>query len=98
MIIEWDDEKERRNRAKHEISFDAAALVFADPFAITKFDRIVADEERWQTVGMSTGLAVLLVVHTEREESDEEIIRIISARRATRTERREYEENRAKAR
>ena len=90
MRFEWDEVKNRRNLEKHKISFETARLVFDDPFARSIQDRVVDDEERWQTVGMIKGL-IVLVAHTYREESEEEVIRIISARKATPAERRIYE-------
>jgi len=94
MRLEWDEaNKNRRNLAKHCISFETAKLVFEDPHALSIQDRAVEDEERWQTLGMIGGLVVVLVAHTYREENGEEVIRLISARKATPLERRAYEEN-----
>jgi|SRR6266403_2268055 len=93
MRLEWDEAKNRRNLAKHCISFETAKLVFEDPHALSIQDRAVEDEERWQTLGMIGGLVVVLVAHTYREENGEEVIRLISARKATPLERRAYEEN-----
>jgi uncharacterized DUF497 family protein len=90
MRFEWDEVKNRLNFEKHKISFDTARLVFDDPYARSIQDRVVEGEERWQTVGMIKGL-IVLVAHTYREESEEEVIRIISARKATPAERRIYE-------
>ena len=74
------------------MSFETAARVFADPFAVTTQDRIESGEYRWQTVGMVDGIVLLLVAHTLRESEDGgEVIRIISARRADPKERRRYE-------
>ena len=75
-------------------------LVFADPDAMAEEDES-SEEIRWRTLGLSgraglSGTAVLLVVHTSREENADELIRIISARKATRKERKRYGENRAK--
>ena len=67
MRFEWDAEKNRRNRAKHKISFEAAWLVFGDPWALNLPERVVEGEERWQTIGMAAGVIVLLVVHADRE-------------------------------
>jgi uncharacterized protein len=92
MRFEWDDEKNRRNLAKHRISFDAARLVFDDPRALSQLDRVDAGEERWQTIGLAGGIAVLLVAHTSREQDGEEVVRIISARKATPRERRAYDQ------
>ena len=59
--------------------------------------RVVEGEERWQTLGLVAGSVVLLVAHAHREEKGDEVIRIISARKATPGERRVYEENREAA-
>jgi len=92
MIFEWDEKKNRRNRAKHGVSFEAARLVFEDPHAVGVADRAEEGEERWKTVGMPAGVVLLPVVHTHREEGGEEYVRIISARKATARERKIYEE------
>jgi hypothetical protein len=90
MRFEWDEVKNRRNLEKHRISFETARLVFDDPHSRSIQDRVVDDEQRWQTVGMIKG-SIVLVVHTYRAEGEEEVIRIISARKATPAERRVYE-------
>jgi uncharacterized protein len=90
--FEWDDEKSRRNRKKHGVSFEAAARVFNDPFLLLAEDRIVDCEQRWHAIG-AVEAALLLVVHvyrTESEHGQNEIIRIISARAANQGERRRY--------
>ena len=91
----WDEEKNRANRRDHKVSFETAQLVFDDPLAITLPDPFPS-EERWRTVGSPSYSAdvVLFVVHTwpEVDETGEEVGRIISARKATRNERRAYEE------
>lgn len=94
MRFTWDADKNRRNRARHELSFETAVLVFDDPDAISVQDRVVDGEERWQTVGLAGGLAVLLVAHMREEEDDDEVVHVISARKATRHERRAYERRR----
>lgn len=90
----WDEEKNRRNRRVHGLSFETAELVFDDPLAASRPDHS-AGEERWQTIGMINGVIVLLV-HTwpESDSSGEEVGRIISARKATVYERKAYEEDR----
>jgi uncharacterized protein len=89
----WDRAKAVSNQRKHHVSFEAAAGVFFDPFALSEQDRIEGGEYRWQTIGSVEGAAVLLVAHVVGgEEGGTEIIRIISARRATRAERRRYEQ------
>jgi len=92
MNFIWDDTKNVRNKTKHKISFETAVLVFEDPRALSGLDRIVEGEERWQTLGLIAGVVVLLVAHTWFEEDDEEWIRVISARKATRRERELYEQ------
>jgi uncharacterized DUF497 family protein len=98
--FEWDEAKNRSNRRKHGISFEAASHVFFDPLHIVVDDRVVDREQRWQALGTARrdagSLFLLLVVHTLHEETETdqyiEIIRIISARRATPEERRVYED------
>lgn len=92
MRFEWDEAKSRRNLVKHKISFETATLVFDDPHARSRVERVVEGEERWQTVGMIGGVIVVLVAHAYREQDGEEMVRIISARKATSHERRAYEE------
>jgi len=95
--FEWDEAKAQANYRKHGVSFKAATRVFDDPLCRTEQDRIEDGEYRWQTIGMVDGCLVLLVAHTvhfynnENEYDDYEAIRIISARPATRKERRHYE-------
>ena len=85
--------KRATNLRKHGVRFEVAKLVFDDPLHVTRQDRMEGGELRWQTVGMAGGVALLLVAHTWREtESGQEHIRIISARRATRLERKVYEQ------
>jgi uncharacterized DUF497 family protein len=86
----WDARKDRLNRQQHCISFDTALHVFDDPYHVTTQDREVDGEPRWQTIGMIGAHNVLLVAHTEDDETG--AIRIISDRKATRTERRIYAE------
>ena len=91
--FEWDEAKNISNQSKHGLSFTQAAQVFHDPFAITRKDVLENGELRWQTFGIVDGQLLLMVAHTLREQHSEiEIIRIISARRATRKERRFYED------
>lgn len=92
MRFEWDEEKNRRNLAKHKISFETASLVFDAPQPLSILDRVVEGEERWQTLGMVIGL-VLCVAHTYRDEATDEVIRLISARKATAHERLAYAES-----
>lgn len=90
--FEWSEQKAEINLRKHGIRFEDAARVFDDPLAVTDQDRIENGEQRWQTVGMADGYLLLLVAHTVRFEDDGiEVVRIISARRVDRAERRRYE-------
>jgi uncharacterized protein len=92
--FEWDDDKNRINKAKHDITFESAIEIFDDPFELTEFDQFVDGEERWKTLGMGQPWAVLVVIHVERDRAGRSIVRIISARAATREERKRYEQNR----
>ena len=95
--FDWDPEKARINKAKHGVSFKAAKLVFFDPDLYTRRDH-ESVEERWRTVGLVGTTTLLLVVHADRfvdtSGTTVEVIRIISARRVTRSERLEYERER----
>src|SRR4029077_7081127 len=101
MRFAWDEQKNAGNFAKHGVSFERATLVFDDPRALSLLD-VYALEERWLTIGLVNGGVVLVVVHTlrepahknENEDENEEEIRIISARKATRREREIYERGR----
>ena len=95
LRFEWDPEKARSNQRKHGVTFETAVRVFSDPFALVEQDRIENGEYRWQTTGMVDGALVLLVAHTDQEEDGIEVIRIISARRATAGERRRYAQSRS---
>ena len=79
------------------ITFEEAVNVFDDPYAVFGQDR--TDDEtgelRWQAIGLVEGMVLLLVAHAVREEGPDEVIRLISARRATRKERNRYEQTRA---
>jgi uncharacterized protein len=77
---------------KHGVFFEIAMEVFVDPFSLTSQDRIVEGEERLWTLGRVEDLHILVVVHTVVDERDEEVIRIISAGKATPRERAFYEE------
>jgi uncharacterized DUF497 family protein len=90
----WDPVKADTNWHDHQVRFEVAARVFADPFALIVQDRIENGEARWQTLGVVEGFLVLLVAHTVSEDDDgTEVIRIISARRADRKERKRYEQS-----
>jgi len=94
MEFEWDDQKNRANIAKHGIDFEQAKAVFDDPYLVTRIDdRFEYGEVREVSIGqmplVTQGQAlIVVVVHTERDG----ITRLISARKATKQERRLYEE------
>ncbi|AUM05824.1 MULTISPECIES: BrnT family toxin [Enterobacter] len=89
--FEWDTNKAKSNLIKHGIRFEEAVLVFDDPYHLSLQDRHENGEFRWQTIGLVHGLIVIMVAHTVRFESGDEVIRIISARKADRKERNRYE-------
>jgi len=92
MRFEWDDEKNRLNLKRHKIRFETAVLAFDDPYAVTIPDRLHdEDERRFITLGRVEGQVILFVVHLSFEASGEEVIRLISARKATAYEKKIYE-------
>lgn len=95
MRFEWDERKNESNIRKHGISFKTATFVFDDPDFVMEPEREVDGELRWQTTGMVGEVLLLLVAHTYEDEVGDELVRIISARRADAHERRRYEDERA---
>jgi uncharacterized DUF497 family protein len=90
LRFEWDPRKDAENRRKHGVSFEEASTVLADEYALFLDDPDhSAAEHRFILLGLSAAFRVVLVVHTYREPAD--TIRIISARRATKGERQQYE-------
>ncbi|SJM94312.1 BrnT family toxin [Crenothrix polyspora] len=83
MKFSWDENKNTINKDKYSISFETAKLVFEDPLHISIQDRHENGEERWQTLGVINGVTVLLVAHGVYKDNNIEIIRLISARKAT---------------
>lgn len=93
MWFEWDAKKAEKNLKKHGVSFDLAVTVFNDRLHLSIPDRASTQEERWITVGMAADQKTLVVVHTYKEySSGDEMVRIISARTATKKEKEDYEE------
>jgi hypothetical protein len=91
--FEWDPAKAKESLAKHGVAFESAATVFRDPNALTVFDEDHSGtEDRWITLGFDSA-GVLVVVHHTFQNVDEStcLIRLISARKATKTEARQYE-------
>ena len=90
LSFEWDAHKAQTNRAKHGVDFEAATTVFGDPLSVTIPDLAHSQTEpRFIILGRSHRQRLLVVAHTERRDN----IRLISARRASRRERKDYEEN-----
>lgn len=88
MEFEWNEDKAEINLTKHGVSFSEASTVFGDPLSMTQYDPDHSDDEdRYITMGESSDGRLLVVSHTDRDDR----IRIISARRATRRERKDYE-------
>ena len=92
MIYEWNEEKNKLNIEKYGITFEEAKEVFEDPFQIAKLDkRFSYFEERWVTVGSTKKYQLLVVANLFFTDDGEEIIRIVSARKANKSERESYE-------
>ena len=92
MEFEWDAAGARSNVAKHGVSFELAREVWADPLHVVLPERIEGGELRWHAVGEVGAVVILVVVHAYPDPGDEGRIRIIGARKATRNERRRYEQ------
>jgi uncharacterized DUF497 family protein len=91
MKFEWDTGKEAINIQKHGISFEEASYIFADPFALNRYDGGHSDDEdRWIMLGKSLNEIILVVVHTFKTDGGTEFVRIISARKATKKEKQVY--------
>lgn len=89
LLFEWDERKDRENRRKHGVSFEEAKTVFFDENAIEFYgDEHSQTEDRFLMLGLSGRLRVLLVCHCLRERGS--VIRIISARKATKKEQEFY--------
>jgi uncharacterized DUF497 family protein len=92
MRFEYDERKNRRNLAKHDVDFETAQIVFEDPYALSRRDEVHDEEERYITLGEIAPGVVLFVAHTAFAAMDgEEVIRLISARAATNREKKLYE-------
>ena len=89
--VEWDTAKNKSNKTKHGIDFETAQLVFDDRFFVSFIERVEDGEERWHAIGMIEDVLLIVAVHAYRIEGLDEVIRMISARRATSHERKLYE-------
>jgi len=92
--FEWDPKKAKANARKHQVSFERAATIFRDPHLLSIPDEKHSDtEERWITIGLDESGILLVLVHTfEKVLSNSARIRVISARKATKEETKNYEE------
>ena len=90
LRFEWDERKNRANQRKHGVAFEEAQTVFYDERAVLIADPDSDEEDRFLLLGLSATLRALVVCHCYREQ--DEVIRIISAWKATRSERRQYDE------
>ena len=89
LRFEWDERKNRENQRKHGVSFEEARSVFFDQKAVEFYDDVHDErEERFLLLGVSAKLRILMICHCLRESGD--LIRIISARKATKNEQHEY--------
>ncbi len=92
--FEWDPEKARTNVIKHGVSFEQAADVFRDALQLTLYDEDHSEtEDRWVTLGKAKNGELLVVIHTFSECDDGAMIRIVSARKATKHEQYQYKES-----
>jgi len=90
LLFEWDPDKAKKNLEDHGITFDEASTAFRDTLSLVVFDPLHSEEEdRFILIGISHKSRLLVIVHTERVDN----IRLISARKATKKERAQYEEN-----
>jgi len=95
LLFEWDPKKAKENLEIHGISFDEASTAFGDTLSLAIYDPLHSDEEdRFVLIGNSYKNRLLVVVHTERTDR----VRLISARKATKKERKQYEENAKRSR
>jgi uncharacterized protein len=94
MRFAWDPEKAKANERDHLVSFETAIEVFDDPNQVVTENYFIADqgEQRYQIIGMTRGLVLLLVIFVDRTDVNEEVIHIISARKAQAYEQSTYED------
>jgi len=92
--FEWDPQKNKQNLNKHKVAFEQATAVFRDPKALSLYDdEHSVEEDRWITLGLSYSGGLLVVHHTFKEMAEEKlVIRIFSARKATKKEIKQYRE------
>lgn len=89
LRFEWDSRKALLNKRKHQVTFEESSTIFGDPLSITIPDSAHSiGEDRFITIGTSANNKLIVVVHTDRDD----IIRVISARKAAASERRQYKQ------
>jgi uncharacterized DUF497 family protein len=94
MRFEWDNGKNEKNKRKHGIDFGEAAFVFTDKGVLSFYDEKHSEsEERWITIGQLPEGTLMVVSHTHRIEDGTDVIRLISARKATKGETEQYYES-----
>ena len=91
--FEWDPAKARQNARKHRVTFERGATVFLDPNALSLFDdQHSEEEERWITLGLDETGVLLVISHAYHEEAEQSArVRLISARKATKNEKKQYQ-------
>jgi uncharacterized DUF497 family protein len=90
LLFEWDPDKAKQNITNHGITFDEASTAFKDDLSLISFDPLHStDEDRFVLIGNSMRNNLLVIIHTDRSDR----IRIISARKATKNEKQQYEDN-----
>mgnify|MGYP002725724450 CR=1 FL=1 len=94
MKFEWDDNKAAANLAKHHVRFEYAVYVFADPNRLERYQRREG-EDRWSVIGQIEDGVFVVITHERQTDNEEDVTRIISARKATSDERRYYFKNRS---
>lgn len=95
--FEWDPLKARENIQKHKVSFERAGEIFLDPLALSIYDKEHSiSEDRWITIGKTKSESIIVVIHTFQEiQEDQFHIRIITARKATKYEKKQYQGNKS---
>ena len=91
-IFSWSDDKNRENIKKHGVSFQEAAPIFLDPYLVIRHDKIHSTmrETRWKGIGVLGNDLLLAIIFTEDKEN---VVRLVSARKATKKEKEDYSEN-----
>jgi uncharacterized DUF497 family protein len=90
----WNNAKAASNKLKHGVSFLTASKAMSDPYRLDEADDDIHGETRWRSLALADGVLILLIVNVTWDEGETEVIRIISARPATREEGLKYEQNR----